>query len=541
LLCTHGVSVKLSSSLPLSTLSLVALATVFGVGATGCLPHPIKPVNFDGSSVAEDPLTLDVNRKVDVLLVIDNSGSMGDEQANIAANFGPFIETLEEAGADYRIGITTTDMGGSGCTGSSGGELQVSSCLDRPEDFVFGNADAFAVACEANCALDGAALAIEGSAVTGDDSIEARPWIQSANGVDNLGSTVSTLDAFQCVAPQGISGCGWESPLEAMATALENMQNPSLPEYGFLRHDAQLAILVITDEVDCSVQAGQAAALFENGTFFAESVNYATSAVCWNAGVDCTGDSPYAACEAGDRDASGALTEDPSEAVLRPVSRYVDLLHAIAAQKTDGREVFVSVIAGVPASYQVDGEVHYADSEDEDFQESFGIGEGCSSIVNGVEQRAVPPVRLRAFAESFAELDRRNMYSVCEADYTPALDKIVEEITVALPPACFKGCALDTDASTAALDFSCTVYQESEDKRETLPECELADGEDQIPGQADACWIALSGEDMAEECRVAGQNLEFQLLRREGVPVDSDVEVEAACELSSFVSRDCPA
>jgi hypothetical protein len=58
-----------------------------------------------------------VNRDVDVLFVIDNSGSMAQEQNALALAFGSFVEVLErpEIVANYRIGFTTTDDGNPWC------------------------------------------------------------------------------------------------------------------------------------------------------------------------------------------------------------------------------------------------------------------------------------------------------------------------------------------------------------------------------------------------------------------------------------------
>src|SRR5690606_7549637 len=148
------------------------------------------------------------------------------------------------------------------------------------------------------------------------------------------------------------------------------MQNPERPEFGFLRPDALLAVLIVTDEVDCSFNPAFQAELFEADTFWAEAAPYATSAVCWNAGVECTGDSPYADCVAVDRGVDGQPTTDPSAAVLYGVDRYVSALEGVAAAKTDGREVLVSVIAGVPAGYNTGSvEQVFADSEDPEFQQ----------------------------------------------------------------------------------------------------------------------------------------------------------------------------
>lgn len=54
--------------------------------------------------------TVDVRRltKIDVLVVIDNSGSMKTEHENMAARFGTFLDQLN--GLDWQVGIVTTDM-----------------------------------------------------------------------------------------------------------------------------------------------------------------------------------------------------------------------------------------------------------------------------------------------------------------------------------------------------------------------------------------------------------------------------------------------
>lgn len=517
---------------PLPTLShIVPVVCLLFAGA--CNEHPLKSVEQGGNSVPLEPLPIDVQRKVDVLLVIDNSGSMGEEQANLAENFGPFIAQLEDVGADYRIAITTTDLGGPNCAAApTGGRLLASSCVDRPGDFAAQGQDLYEVACASNCALGDEALQLRPSAIAGSDELAVRPWIESANGVSNLPAGVDTLTAFQCLAPQGIAGCGWEAPLEAIARTIDNMLDESRPEYGFLRDDALLAVLIVTDEVDCSYRAEQQSALFDSGVFFAEGMNFATSAVCWNAGTQCEGD-PLA-CEVADRDAAGQATDDPSAAVLHPLSRYTALLQGIADAKLDGREVLVSLIAGVPEGYP-EVPLSFAPSSDPDFQELFGIGAGCTSVVDGVEQTAIPPVRLRALAEAFPN-GGAGIYSVCSPDYTPAIMDIVDGLTVELPPACYGACVLDLDASTDALDYDCEVHQSVGQERDKLPEC--IEGE--LPEGADACWIAKTGAALSDACDVPGQNVEFELVRRFGVAVPAGANVVAACQVSTRPSLDCP-
>ena len=52
--------------------------------------------------------------QTDILFVIDDSGSMSDNQANLAANLGVFIDTLAASPVqnEFRIGVTNTSIEG---------------------------------------------------------------------------------------------------------------------------------------------------------------------------------------------------------------------------------------------------------------------------------------------------------------------------------------------------------------------------------------------------------------------------------------------
>ncbi|MGA9521033.1 MAG: choice-of-anchor D domain-containing protein, partial [Myxococcaceae bacterium] len=63
----------------------------------------------DTVGIQTDVFMQDAKPKADILLVIDNSGSMGDELASLAANFGSFIKYANSAKVDYHIAVTTSD------------------------------------------------------------------------------------------------------------------------------------------------------------------------------------------------------------------------------------------------------------------------------------------------------------------------------------------------------------------------------------------------------------------------------------------------
>ncbi len=46
----------------------------------------------------------------DILFVVDNSASMLEEQVRLADNFSAFVDVLDESRADWRLGVTVTDL-----------------------------------------------------------------------------------------------------------------------------------------------------------------------------------------------------------------------------------------------------------------------------------------------------------------------------------------------------------------------------------------------------------------------------------------------
>jgi hypothetical protein len=530
-----------------SRLSLLVGASVALPSLFACLDHPLKPVEYDQSQEKQDAIALTVNKDVDILFVIDNSGSMGEEQATLAQNFASFINVLErpEVEANYRIGITTTDNGNPWCdaTGPEAGNLRLTSCRSRPTEFVFDGAtmiDAFQAACADVCPEELTNIAVQPSLIDGQDEPAVRPWLESIEGKTNLPEGLSTVQAFQCLGPQGIDGCGFESHLESMWKTIRRSQDQNEDEYGFIRANAILSIVHLTDEVDCSYNTAWETIFLPAGerVFWSDPMAASpTSAVCWNAGVACEGED----CQPVNLDASGnEVSDDAAEeqAVLRPINRYIDIVDELETNKqviTPDQEVLVALIAGVNS----DGSVTYQPSlSDTQFQNDFGIGPGCESAAG----RAVPPVRMKTFADYFRVGDQRNMFSICDADYSPALEAIAEAIADQVRPACMPACVADSDPTTPEeLDPACTLVQEAPNgdgsfEETTIPLCNGTE----VPEGDNVCYQALVGDAMDEFCVDSGFNLQFQLLRREGFPAPGGTSVKATCQLSQNKRIDCP-
>ena len=150
---------------------------------------------------------------MDLLFVVDNSGSMGQEQTNLIANFPNFISVIEQSGLDWRVAVTTTARDYS--------YNMVTPLGNIPES------------------TDG-----ESGEMLQKCSMTKR-WIDKTD--PNPGTT------FSCLANVGTGGSSDEMPLGAIRDAFEDRMTDGT-NVGFRRQDALLGVVILTDENDCSYE-----------------------------------------------------------------------------------------------------------------------------------------------------------------------------------------------------------------------------------------------------------------------------------------------
>ncbi len=167
---------------------------------------------------------------VDILFVIDNSGSMVGEQHQLADSFQKFASVLEQRFQDYHIAIVTTGMQSGGCP-ACGGAIEMSCIKDENGRFQD---------------TRGINLGTIDDPVFEFDPADPSCRVVSANNKDCFYDQ-STGKGTVLV---GVNGCGYERGLAALKTALsENLLSDWNKD--FLRDDALLAVVVISDEEDC--------------------------------------------------------------------------------------------------------------------------------------------------------------------------------------------------------------------------------------------------------------------------------------------------
>ena len=76
-----------------------------GVLAAGCVENGVSRI-YKRDVYSQDSGTF----TVDYLWVVDNSGSMSEEQSNVVAGISGFTSVLSGFGADWQVGVITTDL-----------------------------------------------------------------------------------------------------------------------------------------------------------------------------------------------------------------------------------------------------------------------------------------------------------------------------------------------------------------------------------------------------------------------------------------------
>ncbi len=290
----------------------VSLLFVFLL-AWACNSNPVTPGSEFGRIELTKTLNVNGSAQIDMLWVIDNSGSMCQEQEVLAKNFELFIEEIDKTNLDFHIGVTTTDMGGLVADPvSRPGYLQSTpqpvpglfpACLHKLDDkgkeilddfepisksisravgcmkdpskgFIPTNAE---IACiignKKNCVLpgicgeNGKKKCEREDLFPAPDSYRAIPKVLRASVYKSGGRLdVEKLKAdFSCMSFVGTRGWGVEKGLAAAIEVVKpeltggSLDDPTAQIYdenavnhGFIRKNARFAVIFVTDENDCS-------------------------------------------------------------------------------------------------------------------------------------------------------------------------------------------------------------------------------------------------------------------------------------------------
>lgn len=315
--------------------------------------------------------------KLDVLFVVDDSESIANDQADMVAaartELFPQLALADGTLPDLHVAVVSTSIDvpnlpddpteTDGCTNTPNGAFLTGPWSPNP----------------APCA------GITGSYLT--DSPDG-----SGGRVTNFTGTLE--DNFSCIATLGYQGCWVEAPLAAIQDALSGSNAANA---GFLRDDAMLLVVIMSDEDDSS---GTQPAMWPTDDPFDENLRD------FEYGVQCTPDD----ASLGPR--TGCVPRDGSTAIA-PIDGYVAFLQSL---KSDPSLVMVAGI--LPPT----GPVNVVSQDGSDGPRF--LDNACMSA----DGRAfIPVIRTNAVLADFPS--RYVLASFCDGAMTDRLHRIASSVT----------------------------------------------------------------------------------------------------------------
>jgi hypothetical protein len=104
-----GQSFSITVTFAPTSVGRVNSSLVVGVSAGATVAYQ-TPVTGNGATTGANQDRFTIPTKTDVVMVVDNSGSMGTHQANLGANANAFLAYAFSANVDFNLGVTTTDL-----------------------------------------------------------------------------------------------------------------------------------------------------------------------------------------------------------------------------------------------------------------------------------------------------------------------------------------------------------------------------------------------------------------------------------------------
>jgi len=393
------------------------------------------------------------NRNVDLLFLVDDSSSMRLSQSNLLRNFPVLMQALKNQPnglPNVHIGVISSDMGA--------GDGSIAGC-----DATGGQNGILQYTARGTCTASGLN--------------PGATFISDIDGVRNY--TGNLEDVFTCIAALGEQGCGFEHQFAAITRALgADGFNAPAENAGFLRPDALLVVVMITNEDDCSAAPGVLLYDSTSNLELASQLGPPSNFRCNDFGHRCDGARPSRYAPNNDVTATvsyDSCTSNDADGYLLSVR---DTANRIKALKADDGQVMVAAITGPRAPYVV----HWKQPSLADTScgaASCPWPEITHSCTAADMSFADPAVRIGELVDQFGVNGR--LLSICESEFAGALNDIGNDVLHYVSAPCIMG-RIAKRANTTRDD--CAVVDNQTGN--TIPAC--AD-----TNNTGTCWRLVSG------------------------------------------------
>ncbi|HEX6837101.1 MAG TPA: hypothetical protein VF334_11040 [Polyangia bacterium] len=451
--------------------ALALVATL--VALTACTSR--RTIGQPNLSVVD--ATIELRRKVDILFMIDDSPSTAPKQNELVDRAAILIQRIDDLAsvgktASFHIGVVDSDLGAGPYT------LNQGQCHPDGDGGLLRTTPAAGVQTGTIC--DALQLG------NGERFID---W-DTATHTSNTGD-VDIAEAFGCIAAVGDSGCGFEAPLEAVYRVLTT---PSVNP-GFLRDDALLVVILMTDEDDCS--APPDSQLFDPSAVGVGQWGTLHSFRCTQWGIACDG-KPLT---------GGALSGTTSctpvaGGPLFDVSRYQQLF-AAGGVKANADDLVLATFVAPSMPFGVDVTTPCADQVNT--PSCAILGHSCVNPANAFFF-GDPAVRINSVT---ATVPNAVTGSICDSDYSPTISAVADAMAARLGGTCLPGAVVDL------ADPGCTVAVAGVE----APRCQQG----RLP-----CWDLVDDQSCAMHLTPAGAAQRLRLTVQ-GAP--SNAAIDASCPL----------
>jgi hypothetical protein len=356
-------------------------------GQPGSTDGPTRPI---GPPPLHAPLTS--ASKVDLLFLIDDSNSMAPLQAKLRARMPDFMNVLKNAPGgmpDVHVAVVSSSLG-AGIFGN------VTGCLPNTAGSLDGKFQH-----KAGCGLH-----------------PGQTFLKSTGGATPMNNFDGDIaDVFSCIADLGQNGCGFEHQLESVRLALQWAQTSVGENGGFLRPDALLAVVFLTNEDDCSV-FGDSRLFDPNEQSVGDRLGGLQSYRCNEFGHICDQEMPHTGPSTPMTMTNCRSRED---GMLIQTNGFIEFLYSLKPGAP--QNVFLALIAGPTAPYVVQSRQFTLGNGGTEVQPT--VAHSCTGGVAASEY-ADPAVRLGEVAEAFSP--NSIVASICADDFASTLTDIAEQM-----------------------------------------------------------------------------------------------------------------